>query len=295
MKSFDVVIIGSGPAGLTAALYLARNELSVAFIEKEVPGGKLVNISKIENWIGFESIEGADLSLRMYNHALSSGAQMLFGTVTDVLHKEKIVILDNEEIKYKKLIIASGTSEKVPHQVKNIDKFNRKGVSYCAICDGAVYKKQVVGVIGGGNSAIEEASFLASVAKEVHVFVRSKIRADKNSITELKNKSNVTIHLETELTSINGNEFVESVTTNKGETIEMKAVFPYIGLLPNTSFVKNLGITDEFGFIKVNKNMETECEHVYSVGDVNAKEIRQISTAVSDGSIAAKNIINKLG
>ncbi len=295
MEKFDVVIIGSGPAGLTAALYLSRNNLSVAFIEKEAPGGKLVNISKIENWIGFESIDGADLSLRMYSHVIKNGAKMIFGAVTKILDKKKVVIVNDNEVHYKNLIIASGTTEKVPEKIKNIRTFDGKGVSYCAICDGALYKEEVVGVIGGGNSAIDEASFLASVAKEVHVFVRSTVKADKESVRELELKDNVKIHLNTELVSINGEKAVESVTTNKGKTIFMKAVFPYIGLLPNNSFFKDLNITDEFGFIEVDKNMETKISGIYGAGDINSKEIRQISTAVSDGTIAAKNIINKLG
>lgn len=292
MRKYDLLIIGSGPGGMNAALYAKRSNLNVAIVEMGPPGGKLVNMEKIENWLGDISLGGAELALRMNAHIEHLGVKSIFGEVIKINEIEnKIILKDGEEIGYKFLIIASGTSEKIPENVKGIVEYNHRGVSYCAICDGPLYKNQVVAVIGGGNSAIEEAAFLASVAKEVHIFVRNKIKAEQIILDELKNKNNVFFHMQEEITEIHGDGKVEHIKTNKGE-YDVKAIFPYVGLIANSRFVEGTSIKTNKGFIIVDENQKTSVDNIYSIGDVNDKHIRQVTTAMSDGTIAAKAIIN---
>ena len=292
MKRYDVLIIGSGPAGMNAAIYSSRMNLSTAIIEKGAPGGKLVNISKIYNWIGIKETTGPNLAIEMNDHAISSGTDSIFGSVNKIDSENNFVSLeDGQKVGYKYLIIASGTSEVIPEKIDGIHKYNNKGVSYCAICDGPLFKNEVVAVIGGGNAAVEESLYLSNVAKEVHLFVRNNFSAEKKSINDLKNKTNVFIHMNHEIISISGQGNVEEISTTNGE-FKVKAIFPYIGLKANTSFIKYLNIKTENGFIVVDDNMKTSIDNIYSIGDVNSKSIRQISTAVSDGTIAAKTIAN---
>ena len=292
MKNFDLVIIGSGPSGMNAALYASRMNMSVCIVEKGAPGGKLVYISKIENWLGDKSINGADLALRMKEHIDANGVNQEYGEVIFIDHSNNKVVTSNNEFGYKFLIIASGTSERVPEEIENIERLKGKGVSYCAICDGPLYKDQDVAVIGGGNSAIEEAAYLSSVAKKVHIFVRNKISATHKYIEDLNRKENIIIHEGASIKTIEGDENVSGIKTTIGD-FDVNAVFPYIGLIPNTSFVPNK-IKNSKGFIEVDKNMQTSIDNIFAVGDVIEKRIRQVSTAVSDGTIAAKVIANKI-
>lgn len=292
MKKYDVLIIGSGPAGMNAAVYASRLGLKTAMIEKGAPGGKLVNISKISNWIGIKNIEGPELAIAMDKHSKSFGAESIFGNVKLINENKNAVILDDGKIiEYKFLIIATGMIESIPKDVDGIDKFNTLGVSYCAICDGPIYKGEVVSVIGGGNSAVEEAAYLTSVAKEVHIFVRGKFSAEQKLINELKAKKNIIVHLGSKIIKIKGNKKVEEIITTDGN-FKVKAVFPYIGQKANTASFKNTSIKTKDGFIITDENMKTSVNNIYAIGDVRSKKIRQISTAVSDGTIAAKNIGN---
>ncbi|MCV3733893.1 FAD-dependent oxidoreductase [Mycoplasma enhydrae] len=300
-NKYDVLIIGAGPAGLTAALYLARNNHSVAFIESYAPGGKMVLQSKIENYPGFDYINGIDLSLKMLNQATHNGAKQIMGNVVSIQgisETEKKVILNNgKEYFAKALIIATGMKNLVPSDVENIEKFNNKGVSYCVVCDGALFKNEPCAIIGGGNSAFEEANYLSSLASEVHIFVRDGIRAEAKLVEDVKNNKNIFVHENSTIKTINGNEKVESIIANiNGKITEMniKGIFPYIGYKPATAFIENKNILDSKGFIVVDKNMETREKNIFAIGDVVAKDIRQITTATGDGTIAAKAISSRL-
>lgn len=277
---------------MNAAIYASRMNLSTAIIEKYAPGGKLVNISKIENYLGFEDIGGPELAMKMDKHARAFGTESIYGDVKKINDKENTVELaDGTKVEYKFLIIATGTSEKVPEDIKGIHNFTHKGVSYCAICDGPLYKGASVAVIGAGNSAVEEAHYLTSVAKEVHIFVRNEFRAEKKAIDGLMAKQNVVLHKGHKILEILGDSGVEKIITTDGE-IEVKAIFPYIGLKPNSDFIEGTAIASDNGFIKVNDVMQTSVENIFAVGDVIDKKIRQISTASADGTIAAKVIAN---
>ncbi len=303
MEKFDVVIIGGGPAGLTAAIYASRANLSTVFIEKGAPGGKIVRTSKIENWTGDKLVEGPDLATRMYEHAKAFGAKYeYYGVVNIKSHSEfdHDVILSNDKIiKSKAVIIATGMVERVPMSVKNIQKFENRGVSYCAICDGPLFKGENVAVIGGGNSAIEEGVYLSSIAEHVYIFVRKpeELWAEKSLIADVKTRKNMTLFIHGEILEILGDQQVEKIHVkidDKEKMLEVKAIFPYVGHNPVTDFVKDLGITDKTGFIPTNEFMETKVKGIYAIGDVRVKEIRQIATAVADGVIAGKILANRI-
>ncbi|MBN0970697.1 NAD(P)/FAD-dependent oxidoreductase [Mycoplasma phocoeninasale] len=301
MEKFDVIIIGAGPAGLTAALYLGRNNASVAFIEGKVPGGKMPEQSKIENYPGFDLVSGVELSNRMLTQARANHAKFIFGNVrslNNISDCEKEVVLENGN-KYlaKVIIIASGMKNVIPLDVANIEKFNGRGVSYCAICDGAIYSGKPCAIIGGGNSAFDEAPFLASVATEVHMFIRDGITAEKKLIDDVKKIKNIVIHENSKILELKGNDKVESIVANingKVQEMDIKAVFPYVGFKPATAFVEYKEIMNKYGFIQVDKNMETKIKNIFAIGDVVEKDIRQITTATSDGTIAAKVIGSRI-
>ncbi|WP_033161384.1 NAD(P)/FAD-dependent oxidoreductase [[Mycoplasma] collis] len=303
VKVYDVAIIGAGPSGLTSAIYASRGNLSVALIEKGAPGGKMTGQSKIENWPGDKFIVGGELALRMYEHALAYGTEHLYGNVIEIKsHSEfdkEIILENNQIIKAKSIVIASGMKERKPMDIENILEFEHRGVSYCVICDGPFYKNKPAIIIGGGNSAVEEGTFLASIASEVHIFVRDeKFNAEPMLVDELKKKPNVKIYYNSKVLKLEGNENLEKAIVDiNGEIKELKvnSLFPYIGFVPATEFAKNLNILEPSGLIKVDKFQETSEKGIYAVGDVTLKEIRQIVTASADGTIAGKILTNRLG
>lgn len=301
-NKYDVLIIGAGPAGLTAAIYLARNNVNVALIEAKTPGGKISEQSKIENYPGFNSISGAELSISMFSQARENGAKFIIGKVMSIENKDeliKLIKLDNGlllESKY--LIIATGMQNIIPKEVINIEKFNNKGVSYCVVCDGPLFKDKVCGIIGGGNSAFEEGNYLSSIAKEVHIFVRDKIIAEQRLIDNVEKQDNIFIHRNAQVLKLNGTSSLESADVNiEGNivNIPIKGLFPYIGFKPAIDFIdQNLLKLDKKNFIVVDENMETNAPNIFAVGDIISKSIRQITTATSDGTIAAKIINNRI-
>ena len=297
---YDVIIIGGGPGGLTAALYAARANQKTVFIEKGAPGGKMVKTYLIENWSGDEKVSGPDLSLRMFEHARKY-SEYKYGDVVKLESKGEfhqiVTLASGESLSAKSVIIATGMVEKIP-EIENIRDLENKGVSYCAICDGPLFKNTEIAVIGGGNSAAEEAIYLASIAKQVYIFVRkSKMRADKKVVDDILQHKNIKIYYDSTVEKINGEDNVEGILVKingkENNFNNVKAVFPYIGQNPVTDFVKNLGITDKNGYIKTDELMETKIKGIFAVGDVRAKHIRQIATAVADGSIAGKIITNR--
>ena len=300
---YDVVIIGGGPAGLTASIYASRAELKTMFIEKGAPGGKMVKTSKIENWSGDKVVSGVDLSMRMFEHAKSFNATYKYGDVKEIISKgefeKEIILATGEIIKTKSVVIASGTIERIPEDIEGIHKYENRGVSYCAICDGPIYKGEDTAIIGGGNSAIEEGSYLASVAKKVYIFVREdKMIAEQQLQEDALKKKNIEIIFNSQVKSITGEGKLEKIIVDvngKEKEFDVKALFPYIGLIPVTSFIPKLGITNRQGYIETNELMETKIKNIFAVGDVRVKPIRQIATAVSDGAIAGKTLANILG
>ncbi|MGL6125382.1 MAG: NAD(P)/FAD-dependent oxidoreductase [Metamycoplasmataceae bacterium] len=299
---YDSIIIGSGPAGMNCALYAARANLKVLIVEKGAPGGKMTTTFRVENWIGDETIAGAKLSLRMLKHTKESGVLHKYGDVEkieSISEFEKLVILKDKTIlKSKSVVIASGTINRIPEEVEGIREYENKGVSYCVICDGPFNKGKPAAIIGGGNSAIEEAIYLSSIASEVHIFVKDdQIIAEKSIVEDVKKIKNIKIHLNSTVKKLIGKPSLEEIIVNiegKEQTMKINALFPYIGFLAANSFASHLDIFDSKGFIITDDSMETKEKGVYAVGDIRVKNIRQIVTAASDGAIAGKSLGNKI-
>lgn len=293
---YDVVIIGAGPAGMTAAVYASRANLKTVMIERGIPGGQMANTEEIENFPGFETILGPELSNKMFEHAKKFGAEYMYGDVKDVKinGKEKIVVLGSKEIHTKTVIITTGAKHKELN-VKGEKELSGRGVSYCAVCDGAFFKNKELVVVGGGDSAVEEALYLTKFASKVTIIHRrDQLRAQKIIQDRAFNNEKINFIWNAEIQSISGESKVESVTyklTDTDEIVNFKTdgVFIYVGMNPITEPFKNLGITNESGYILTNDKMETMVDGVFAAGDVREKELRQIVTATGDGSIAAQN------
>ncbi|MFT9003868.1 MAG: thioredoxin-disulfide reductase [Liquorilactobacillus hordei] len=302
-KKYDVVVIGAGPGGMTAALYASRANLSVLMLDRGIYGGQMNNTAEVENYPGFKSILGPDLAKEMYESSTQFNAEYAYGTVENVSVATdglKIIKTDSETFETYALIIATGSQYKklgVPGE----QEYGGRGVSYCAVCDGAFFRDRDVVVVGGGDSAIEESSYLSQMVKEVNVVHRrNELRAQKILQDRAFENSKIKFTWDTVLTGIEGDgKKVTGVKTLNKKTgdeavVSVDGVFIYVGLLPMTESFENLGITDEQGWIVTNEKMETKIPGVFAIGDVRKKELRQITTAVGDGGIAGQGAYSYL-
>ncbi len=294
-KIYDVTIIGAGPAGLTAAVYTSRANLSTLILERGVPGGQMMNTEAIENYPGYESILGPDLSNKMYEHAKVFGAEYAYGDVKEVIDGEsyKTIKAGSKEIKTKAIIIATGAEHR-NLGVQGETELGGRGVSYCAVCDGAFFKNKEIVVVGGGDSAVEEAIFLTRfVSKLTIIHRRDKLRAQKIIQDRAFANEKIDILWDSVVTSVNGEDKVSSVTVknvkDESET-EMKAegLFVFVGMDPLTKPFESLGILNKSGYVITDENMTTKIPGIFAAGDVREKTLRQIVTAPGDGSIAAQ-------
>ncbi|KRO03525.1 MULTISPECIES: thioredoxin-disulfide reductase [Levilactobacillus] len=302
MKNYDVIVIGAGPGGMTGALYASRANLSVLMLDRGIYGGQMNNTAAIENYPGFKSVLGPDLSKDMYDGATQFGAEFAYGSVENIEdHGDyKIVKTDDGDYKAGAVIIATG-SEYKKLGVPGEDKFGGRGVSYCAVCDGAFFKNREVVVIGGGDSAIEEGLYLAGLASKVTIIHRrDQLRAQKILQDRAFANDKIEFVWNTNVTEILGDDMkVTGVATKNnqtGETGEIAAsgVFIYVGTLPMTSSFTTMGITDDAGWIKTDNDMATAVPGVFAIGDVRQKTLRQITTAVGDGGIAGQEAFSYL-
>ncbi|MDM5157223.1 thioredoxin-disulfide reductase [Bacillus sp. DX1.1] len=296
-KIYDVIIIGAGPAGMTAAVYTSRANLSTLMLERGIPGGQMANTEEVENYPGYEHILGPDLSNKMFDHAKKFGAEYAYGDVKEIIDgKEyKTIVAGKKEYKTRAIIVASGAEYKkigVPGE----KELGGRGVSYCAVCDGAFFKGKELVVVGGGDSAVEEGVYLTRFASKVTiVHRRDALRAQKILQDRAFQNEKVDFiwnHTVKEINEENGK--VGSVTlvdVNSGEEQEFKTdgAFIYIGMLPLSKPFTTLGITNENGYVETNERMETKVPGIFAAGDVREKMLRQIVTATGDGSIAAQS------
>lgn len=298
---YDVLIIGAGPAGITAAIYAKRANLKVAMFEKDTPGGQLSKYNEIENYTGAKKVAGYELATMMIDHAYDLDIEVIYDEVTKVELDGgvKKLITPNQTYEAKALIVATGN---VPRRlgVENEDALAMNGISWCAICDGPLYKDRKVVVVGGGNSAVEEASYLATLATHVTVVQNlSDLTADMKSQDILRSMKNVDIKYSSVVSKFLKDDkgltgVVIKSEDGKEETITADGVFEYVGLTPVTDMVKDLGITNQYGYIEANEKMQTKVDGVYAAGDVIVKQIRQVVTATADGAIAAQNVLRYL-
>ena len=298
MNIYDVVIVGAGPAGLTAAIYAIRANLSVLILDRLAPGGQMINTNEIENYTGTGKINGADLSMKMYEHIQELGVPFDYKTIVEIRGEDGIKALSCEEdedtIYARTVIIATGTTPR-KLDIPGEDRFGGIGISWCAICDGVQYKDKDVVVIGGGNSAVEEAIYLSGITRFLTIITMFDLTADPKACSQLRAMPNVTIYPYQEVLEFKGEKILEGVrfksTREKAKEryVKCDGVFEYIGLMPNSGWLKKLDILDEFGFIKVDGEMNTKIDGIYGAGDVTVKKLRQIVTACSDGAIAANS------
>ena len=292
---YDLIIIGAGPAGISAAIYAKRGNLNVLVLEKQYPGGLINNSSVVENYPGFPSITGPELAALFKKHLEESNAQYKREEVIEVIDGDvKTVITKKEEYQTKAVLLAVGRSPK-KLGLENEDKFYGQGISYCSLCDAPLFKGKNVAVYGGGNSAFEEGLYLAKFADNVIILNRGKeLKADNVLQEQALKMGNIIVINECELTKINGSDHLESVEINNNETLNVDGLFIYIGYTPATSFLKNLDLTDPQGYIEVNNKYETKLRGIYAAGDIDKKGMCQIVTATAEGAIAAVDIIAKL-
>jgi thioredoxin reductase (NADPH) len=295
-KIYDVIIAGAGPAGMTAAVYTSRANLDTLMLERGMPGGQMANTEEVENYPGYDHILGPDLSTKMFEHAKKFGAEYAYGDIKEIIDgKEyKTVIAGAKEYKARAVIVTTGAEYKklgAPGE----KELSGRGVSYCAVCDGAFFKGKELVVVGGGDSAVEEGVYLTRFASKVTiVHRRDALRAQKILQDRAFDNEKIDFIWNHEVEQINdSNGKVGSVTlksTENGETKEFKTdgVFIYIGMLPLNQSVLNLGITNDAGYIETNEKMETRVPGIFAAGDVREKSLRQIVTATGDGSIAAQ-------
>lgn len=294
-KTFDIIILGGGPAGLSAAIYAARSSAKTAIIDISMLGGQPSNYLELENYPGFSKIGGYDLMEKFEEHADMFGIQkfpMEEIQSVDLTSEIKTVTTLNGEFKAKSIIIATGAQSK-KLGVEGEKEFVGRGVSYCAVCDGAFYKDKVVAVVGGGNAAVEEAGYLTKFASKVYlIHRRDELRADKIVQERAFKNEKLEFIYDTVVNKINGDGVVKSATIENVKTHEVKdlvidGIFPYIGFEPNADLFAGQVKQDKNGFIMVDEAMQTSVKGVYAIGDVRVTPLRQVITAAADGAIAA--------
>ena len=294
-RKFDIIILGGGPAGLSAAIYAARSAAKTAIIDISMLGGQPSNYLELENYPGFAKIGGYDLMEKFEEHADMFGIQkfpMEEIQSVDLTSDIKTVTTLNGEFKAKSIIIATGAQSK-KLGVEGEKEFVGRGVSYCAVCDGAFYKDKVVAVVGGGNAAVEEACYLTKFASKVYlIHRRDELRADKIVQERAFKNEKLEFIYDTIVNKINGENLVKSATIENVKTHEIKdlaidGIFPYIGFEPNADLFTGQVKQDKNGFIIVDEAMQTSVKGVYAIGDVRVTPLRQVITAAADGAIAA--------
>ena len=295
---YDTMIIGAGPAGMTAALYAARSNLKVALLERGIYGGQMNNTAEIENYPGYARISGPELAEKMFEPLENLGVEHLFGYVEKIEdHGDyKKIITEDEAFETKTVILASGANHRhlgVPGE----EEYNSRGVSYCAVCDGAFFRDEDLLVVGGGDSAVEEAIFLTRFAKSVTiVHRRDQLRAQKLLQERAFANEKISFIWDSVVKEIKGDDsrvtsvVFENVKTGQSSESDFGGVFVYVGLDPVSDFVKDLGICDEAGWIVTDQHMKTAIDGIYAIGDVRQKDLRQITTAVGDGAVAGQEV-----
>ena len=301
MNKVDVIIIGTGPGGVTAAIYLKRAGVSFKLFEKEMVGGKVNLTANIDNYPPIESIGGFDLASSYMKDLAYNDIEVSYEDVLEVTkeNNEFIVKTNYGEYYSKTVLVASGTSDKTLG-VKGEEKFLHKGISHCVVCDGNLFKGKPMAIVGGGNSALEECLYLMSLTDKIYlIHRRDEFRGNQTYLDKLKQSEKVEILTPYRIIECNGDQklrkiIIENVNTFETKELEIEALFEYVGLIPNASFIKGFDIFDENGFIAVNIHQETRVEGLFACGDVTNKPLRQVIIASGDAALATHSILNYL-
>ena len=293
---YDLIIVGCGPAGMSAALYAGRANKSVLILDGKSYGGQIINASLVENYPGIDNISGFDFATNLFNQIKKLGIEIKFERVIQVKRNE--VITDNNNYSTKSIILATGCSYR-KIGIKDEDKYLGKGLSYCATCDGNFYRDKVVAVIGGGNTALEDAIYLSNIAKCVYLIHRRDIfRGEDKYLEYIKSLSNVELILNSQLLEIIGNDVITGIKVKNNDgsikLLDIDGLFIAIGQVPNSQcFSKNIEI-DKDGYIISSDGVHTNIDGIYVAGDVRVKDLRQLTTAISDGAISATVAIKEM-
>lgn len=298
----DLVIIGGGPAGLTAGIYAARAGLDAVLVERGAPGGQVATTETIENYPGFpEGVSGPEIASRMHMQLDNLGMETIFANVNEIVPEggHYVVATDGAEIKTRTLILSTG-AEPRRLNVAGEDELRGRGVSYCATCDGAFFRNKTVAVIGGGDAAIEEAIFLTKLVDKVYVVHRrGELRAVKVIQKRAMANSKIEFLWHSVVEEIKGNGLVETLTikdVRSGETqdVDVHGVFIYVGVKPNSDLLQGLVEMNENGYVLSNERMQTKSPGIFVAGDIRFKPLRQVVTAVSDGAVAVESVLRYL-
>lgn len=301
-SSFDVIIIGAGAAGMSAAIYLKRSNVDVVMIEASAPGGQINRTAKVENYPGADIIDGPDLAMKMFQQTQNLGIEYRYGQVIEIKKEESSFIIktDVETLTSKAVIIATGRKPKFLG-IENEKELTGKGISWCAICDGPFFRNKEVVVVGGGNSALEESLYLADMCSKVTiVHRRDSFRADKIIQGKVLNNEKIKVMFDSEITKFydQNNKLIsvdiKNKVTNENKNIKCDGAFIYIGFEPITDIIKDFNITDDNGYIIADENQRTSIPGIYACGDVTKKELYQIVTATAEGAKAAMSAIKDL-
>ena len=290
---YDTIIVGGGPAGLTSAIYLRRANKKVLVLEANVCGGQIVNAKDVENYPGYEHISGFDFSENLRKQVLNLGAEIKYETVLKV-DEDKKVYTSNNVYEAKSVILAVGSKNR-KLKIDNEDKFTGRGISYCATCDGNFYKNKDVAVIGSGNTALDDILYLSDIANHVYGIVRGdSYKGELQELEEIKKRNNVTLIFNSVVTELIGSDTLEKIKINNDEEINVSGVFVAIGQEPNNMMFKNVVDIDEKGYIITTEEVKTKTKGIYVAGDARDKVLRQLTTATSDGALAATYAIKEM-
>lgn len=301
-STYDVLVIGAGIGGMSAAIYLKRAGLNVGMIDGNAPGGQLNKISDIENYPGYAKIDGPTLAYNIFDQTMKLGIKYIYGKVVTVINaeSEKIVKLENEEIKAKAVIIASGRKPR-DLGLENEKALTGRGISWCAICDGALFKDKDVAIIGGGNSALEGALYLENLAKSITlVHRRDEFRGDKILVDRVLKNPRLKVLYSSVVEKINETDGklssidVKDLIKNENQNVKIDGLFIYIGFEPATEIYKDLNLNLNAGYIIVDSSMRTNIKGIYACGDAIQKEMYQLITAAGEGALAANSAIKDL-
>lgn len=297
-ETFDCIIIGAGVAGTTASIYLKRWNFNILLLEKNMPGGIISNTSIIENYPGIKKIDGSTFAMNLYEQIKELDINYKYGNASEITQKNNLFIVNTDLGNYqtKSIIIATGRTPRKLN-LENEDKLIGNGISYCATCDGLLYKDKEVCVVGGGNNALEESLYLSKICKKVTIINRSsKLRADEILIEKVKNTTNIEVMYNSNIIELKGkqNKLTNIIIKKENETKELlcHGLFIYIGFEPIIPNVSNLKLNDNY--IVVDEKMQTNIDNICACGDIIKKDLYQIITAAGEGATAANTIKNKL-